>query len=193
MKIKHLFSLLTASGLTVATTFFPQSSTTAQEVKFVCATNQGNYATVVRHPQHGEVPIINWVSDYFSESGYTPQQRCEMVSARFQKYHNQGILNYLTTGRMNRQNVVCVAESENGGCADLLFTLKPGSNPSSTLQRLMNVRAQAGGPLNETGGRIYVNMDDYIENKADSQTSGEVETGSTPAASEENSDNNNVW
>lgn len=195
MKIQHLFSLLTVSGVTIATTFFPQAPSHSQGVQFVCASNNGNPATVARHPKHGDVPIINWVSDHFNDSGYTPQQRCEQVSKRFQKHHSKGLLNYLTTGKMNNQNIVCVAESDTSGCVGLLFTLKPGSNPSSTLQRLMNVRAQAGGPLNETGDRVYIDMDKYMEDKASAQApqESEVSPGTPSSVTEENSNDGGLW
>lgn len=199
MKIRHLFSLLTASGLTAATNLVPQSPAQAEQVNFVCRTSNGNPATVAQHSQHGKVPVIRWVSDYFSGSGYTPQKRCEIVSKKFREYHNQGLLNYLTTGIVNKQPVICVAESKNSGCAGVLFTLKPGSNKTATLKRLMDVRAQAGGPLNQTQGRTYVDINHYIEKKATSNSAEpEVSTSkeqnsSSSSAPGENINNGEIW
>lgn len=116
-------------------------------------------ATVAKTPQ-GDVPVILW--KYTGFRGYTPQQRCLEVSNRFQRFHENGTLKFLTTGRMNRKNVVCVAESETTPCVGLLFTLRPGVNPNDTLKELLAVRTQAGGALNETGDRIYIDLEQYL-------------------------------
>ena len=84
------------------------------------------------------------------------------MSDKFQQYYATGELNYLTTGRVNYQNVVCVAKARLGACNGVLFTLKPGSNPGQTLQRLMDVRLRASGPLSETYERVYIEMDKFL-------------------------------
>lgn len=119
--------------------------------------------TTVANTSRGTVAIINWVSDYFSYSGYDPQTRCELVSSRFQRYYDDEQLGYLTTGRMNRQPIVCVASQEGGECQGLLFTLKPTSNPSEALQTLLELGgASSAGPLNETSYRPYIDMEQFL-------------------------------
>ena len=123
--------LLTTSTLTTSAT---ANTTTANKTTFACSTIKGVPVTVVQTPE-GNVPVIKWVSNYFSNSGWTAERRCNEVSARFQEYHSQGTLKYLTTGIQNGQNVVCVTQQNKGSCENLLFTLKADSNPGKTLER----------------------------------------------------------
>lgn len=130
--------------------------------KFSCSTSKGAPATVA-HTSRGKIPIIRWVSSTFAEAGYTADYRCKVVSEKFQEYYKAGTLNYLTTGTANRQPVICVASTKGGPCSGVLFTLKPGSNPWLTLTRLMNVRVQAGPPLNESSAGVSIDESQYID------------------------------
>ncbi len=177
MKPQLLTSVLTISALTAATTLTAIETTVAQTTaQFVCSTSNGIPATVAK-TANGEVPVILWSSDYFNSAGYTPESRCQQVSNRFQTYYGNGSLKFMTTGRINRQNVVCVAELENGPCSGLLFTLKPGSNPTETLQELLARRSQSGGPLNETGARVYIDMNHYLQEGLSATTAIEPTIG----------------
>lgn len=160
-QVASLIGLSVAAGATLAMSSQPAQ---AGEQRFGCAQSGGVPATMAK-TKRGYVPVIRWTSDYFGSSGWSPQARCQEVSDRFEAYHKDGTLNFLTTGRMNRQSVVCVASREGGPCSGLLFTLKPGSNPGQTLQRLLDVRYRATGPLNESSARVYINMEDFL-NKA---------------------------
>lgn len=131
-----------------------QQPSDAQARSFFCGNSKGSPATMAETTR-GNVPIIHWVSDYFG-SGYSPKDRCELVSAKFQQYYGEGKLKYITTGRQNRQNILCVAEYKDGPCVGTLFTLKPDANPKATLRRLFNISAGKGsGPLFEQRGEYY--------------------------------------
>lgn len=124
-------------------------------------------ATVVTTKSGKQVPIIYWKSDAFSGSGWTPTRRCQEVSARFQDYHQSGMLNFITTGRMNGLPVICVAKSNGGGCAGLLYTLKPGQNATATLKKVLDIQTKPGAaPLEETTARLYVNFNNMVRDKA---------------------------
>lgn len=164
MKRQQLTSLIVLSVMSGATLVASGQPVQASEQRFSCATSGGAPATMAK-TKRGYVPVIRWTSDYFGASGWSPQARCQEVSDRFEIYHQQGTLNFLTTGRMNRESVVCVANREGGPCSGLLFTLKSGSNPGQTLQKLLDVRYRATGPLNESAARVYINMEDFL-NKA---------------------------
>ena len=167
MKPQRLTSVLTILALTI--TILGAESKQAkiaqaqtkkpQTTEFVCTTKDRTPATVAKTPQ-GDVPVILW--KYTGFRGYTPQQRCLEVSNRFQRFYENGTLKFMATGRMNRENVVCVTESEDGPCLGLLFTLRPGVNPNNSLKKLLAVRNNAGGYLNETGDRIYINIEEYL-------------------------------
>ena len=64
---------------------------------------------------------------------------------------------------MNGQPVICTTKNDGGACDGLLYTLKPGQNPTKTLRDLLAVRSMAKGPLNETTGRLYIKMSDLLD------------------------------
>jgi hypothetical protein len=159
-------SLLSGAALSMS---IPAQAADVKDAKFLCGTSKGAPATVAL-TSRGAVPVILWSSQYFNNAGFTPQYRCKVVSSRFQQYYKNGMLNYLTTSRLNRQPVVCVATAKGGPCAGVLFTLKPGSDPWLTLTRLMQVRVGASGPLNESTASptptIAMAQDGYLDMKA---------------------------
>ncbi|MEG4841045.1 COP23 domain-containing protein [Microcoleus sp. B9-D4] len=181
MKLHSLRSLITASAIAFATTIVASSPTAAQTTGFVCSKSGGQPATILQRPEGGNVTVIKWVSNSFSDSGFDAERRCELVSGRFQQYHKAGMLKYLTTGVINRQPVVCVAHTKGGDCArdlpnnGLLFTIKPGSDARDTLKRLLNLRDRAStNSLNESApssrvdlemnDRLYIDMGEYLKN-----------------------------
>ncbi|MBW4495264.1 MAG: COP23 domain-containing protein [Oscillatoria princeps RMCB-10] len=155
-----------------------------QKNQFYCDTSKSPPATIVRTPR-GNVPVIRWTSDVFPPP-LTPEERCKIVSQRFQEFQNQNKLRYITTGQMNGQLVVCVANRKDGDCTGLLFTLKPGSDPRSTLERLLNYKALAGGnPLNQSSSeRLYVDMEEIINTApvagGSAPSAGPAESGDNP-------------
>ena len=149
-----------------------------------CMSAEGVPATVVQTKTGKQVPIIYWKSQTFTGSGWTPERRCQEVSARFQQYHSLGTLEYITTGRMNGLPVICVAQTDGGACAGLLYTLKPGQNATATLKKLFEIRNKPGAaPLEETTARMYVSVDSIIWNKsASAATTSPVDP--TPSSSD---------
>lgn len=181
MKIQPLKTLITASAIALATTIVASIPTPAQTTGFFCGKSAGVPATILQRPG-GNVTIIKWVSNSFSDSGFDNQRRCEQVSERFQQYQKTGTLKYLTTGTLNRQPVVCVASRPGGDCArelpnnGLLFTVKPGSDARDTLKRLLNLRDRAStNSLNESApssrvdveinDQLYIDMAEYLKNQ----------------------------
>jgi Circadian oscillating protein COP23 len=174
---------LLASSMMWGTIAPAQSAEVKDAAKFMCGTSKG-HPTTMAMTRRGPVPVIRWTSNYFGSGGYTPQNRCNIVSSKFQQYYKEGTLNYLTTGTANKMPVVCVAKIKGGPCDGVLFTLKPGSDPWKTLTRLMNVRAQATPVvLNESASSAppaanivedkYVNMNAFLD-------AAPVETLATP-------------
>ena len=167
MNTRSLASFLTTAALTLTTVAAFQSPSKADNTTFHCGVwvtgpNAGVPVTFAQTPI-GAIPIINWVSHQFSDSGYTPERRCQEVSGRFQSAYNQGTLNYITTGYKNGQPVVCTSSNNGGPCSMVLFTLKPGSDASRTVQQLFDIRNLAAGPLNESEGKVYLDMNAFLE------------------------------
>ena len=138
----------------------------SNRVQFFCGQgydpeiNQYVPTTFAQVPQQRKTAIIRWKSDQFS--GWPPKERCEAVSPRFQRAYENGILNYLTHGWMNRQRVVCATGSYGGPCEELLLTLKPGDNPFQVLNQLNAILGgNASSVLNQNTGesQIYIRFD----------------------------------
>ncbi|MEM7065539.1 MAG: COP23 domain-containing protein [Cyanobacteria bacterium P01_B01_bin.77] len=119
--------------------------------------------TTVFYSPEGALPVIHWVSDYFAGSGYDPLTRCRQVSDRFERYYEAGVLNYITTGIVNRLPVICVSDEMGGSCQGVLLTLKPGQNASFVVQRLFDLSyGRQVGALYESGSRIYIDVENYL-------------------------------
>jgi len=185
MKPTILLSVLSASIFVYLATNAVSARANTTEGKFYCGRSSKNIPTTMAKTSRGPVPVIHWVST-IGES-YTPENRCKIVSEKFQQFYTDGTLNYLTTGTVNQLPVICAAKSENGPCTGVLFTLKPNSDPGRTLQRLLSIRDRApGAVLNESDARIYVNMADFLDKApTETETTSSVgEATSTPKQSE---------
>ncbi|NJM65740.1 MAG: hypothetical protein HC851_08825 [Acaryochloris sp. RU_4_1] len=179
MKRQRITCLLALSVVAGATLILGSQPAQAGEQRFSCGESGGVPATMAK-TKRGNVPVIKWTSDYFGNSGWSAETRCQKVSERFEAYDKDGTLNYLTTGRMNQQSVICVATTEGGPCSGLLFTLKPGSNPGQTLKQLLGVRVNSRGPLNETSERVYINMKEFLDQAPVDTTLSESAAPSLP-------------
>ena len=156
--------LIVAGSVALSGNSAKASSALASSIS--CMDASGVPATVVKTKSGKQVPIIYWKSSTFSGSGWTPERRCREVSMRFQQFHSTDNLEFITTGRMNGLPVICVANSNGGPCAGLLYTLKPGQNATATLQKLFDVQKKPdGSPLEETTSRMYVSVDSVIQRR----------------------------
>lgn len=130
--------------------------------QYECVMDGDTPVTRVRTPR-GVIQLIEWKSDYFSGSDWTPQRRCEAVTDRFQVHSDEGSLTYITYGRVNSQNVLCVADrinlpSQPYICKDetiskgdrtydsVLLTLEENDNPRQILQELFSHSSRVGSP-----------------------------------------------
>jgi len=166
-KLKQWIILL--GGLMVAivtngTTAQPNHAQTTS--KFYCGDLNGTPATYVSG-RRGPVPIIVWEDKSFPPP-WNPQKRCEDVSARFQRFYDNGQLDYLKAGKLNGQSVLCIARTQPGEClpGGLLITLKPETNPQLTLQRLLDFRVEGSGASISLATRkqiFYTNGEAYLE------------------------------
>ena len=116
---------------------------------YQCIEYEGNPTTVV-DTQRGRIKLIVWQSDYFNNSGWTPQKRCEAVTARFQKFSDDNNLKYVSTGIINKYKVICVASTRVGkgyNCNNdgLLITLEAKDNPQQVLNNLFVNASKIGG------------------------------------------------
>lgn len=162
--------------------------------KFYCGQSK-NVPTTMAQTSRGPVSVIRWVSTLGEE--YTPESRCKIVSEKFQTFYQDGTLNYLTTGVVNQQNVICAAQVENGSCVGVLFTLKPNSDPGRTLERLLSVRDRApNAVLNEGAPRVYISLKDFLETAPVETDQSALENITPPQSqsdSPSSSDGKEIW
>ncbi len=161
-----------AAGVTVLAYLgiVPSKTATAQKTSFFCGqSSNGTPTTFFAHPVRGDVEVIRWTSNFGKETGYNPQKRCEEASPRFQKYHDQGVLSQITTGRKNGQDIICIAKAEGEPCLNdqeqgQLWTLKPGTNSNEILARLAAVRRGDTSKVLEENKQIWVDVKEILEN-----------------------------
>jgi hypothetical protein len=138
---------------------------TQEQVQFVCAssfdkTKNERYPTTFAWTTRGKIAVLRWVSSM--GSNFTPQNRCEKVSPRFQEAYNSGTLGLLTNGERNGQPVICTAREYGGSCDTLLMTLRPGDNSFLILNELKDIFSgrQVGPVIHNSGTRkAYVDID----------------------------------
>jgi Circadian oscillating protein COP23 len=160
MKLSLLLSTGALSLLVSLSTNLTSVRADTTGSKFYCGQSK-SVPTTMAQTSRGAVPVIHWVSTIGED--YTPEYRCKIVSEKFQTFYDGGMLNYLTTGTVNQQPVICAAQQENGPCSGVLFTLKPDSDPGRTLQRLLSIRDRAPSMvLNESAPQVYINMADFL-------------------------------
>jgi hypothetical protein len=153
-----LGSILVLGELTSA-----QTSPSANQYR--CEEVNGEPTTVVYTPQK-RIAMIVWLSKYFG-SQWTPRKRCEEVSKRFQYHENQRNLRYITTGRSNGYNFICVANPNKTCRSDgILITLEPEDNPMQVANELFAVGQKEGsGPLTRGGGseKFWLDFEKYLQ------------------------------
>ena len=96
----------------------------------------------------GRIALIQWETARFN---HTPLERCYIVSERFQKFYNQGILEFMTVGTNNSYPVICVARAIGEDCSNndeaVLITLEKGTDPHKFLEHLFEAGEYASGAV----------------------------------------------
>lgn len=113
------------------------------------------------------VHFIGWKSEYFNKNGWTPAERCQKVTQKFQSSYEQGRLNFLSDGKVNGYLVICGLANQGETCNNnnQLFTLKSGSNAEQALQRLTDIaEGKSSDPLlQSSGGQMYISVQDLLK------------------------------
>ncbi|RAM51976.1 MAG: hypothetical protein C6Y22_08635 [Hapalosiphonaceae cyanobacterium JJU2] len=164
MKFSLFAQVLSAIAITLSSTAINVQPSSAQRTKFFCGMSRGNPATIV-NTDKGNKPIISWVDTAFPPP-WTPWQRCEAISDRFNRFYENGTLKFIRAGELKRQPVLCVASYSGGPCLPdgVLVTLKPGTNPQLILSRLLNKSAGSSGRIIELTDNNNNNMISNVDN-----------------------------
>lgn len=164
MKLNLLAQTVMGLAMVTVMIFVPIKKAQA-EARFTC---DPKYMATTVQTERGLIPLIRWVDHSFPPP-FTPQERCEIVSARFRKFDNNGTLKYIKADTINNLPVLCIAAYRGGTCLPdgLLVTFKPGTNANNKLVKMLDRRAWAGKPIelsnkNEDGFISQVNGETYV-------------------------------
>ena len=158
MKLQTLTKTLTIGLIGVGAALTLQSPSQAQ-TRFECllpvtGPHVGVPTTYVKVGPDERKAVIRWVSRYFSGSGYTPMQRCQEVTGRFNSLNARpGGIDIITTGYLNGLPVIYSPSDgrERANSSNLLFTLKRGENATQKIEQLFDIREGASSsPLFES-------------------------------------------
>jgi hypothetical protein len=145
----------------------PLPTQTSSSRKYSCVQNEGKPMTVV-DTGRGRIQLISWESSYFSQSSWTPQKRCDEVTKRFQQFSDNGTLKFITTGKIDKYNVICVsgqkpAPGSNISCSSegLLITLEPKDDPDKVMKELFQEATRVGSMPIRRSQRI-LDMEKYL-------------------------------
>ncbi len=135
------------------------------KVKYICDTSNRIPMTYVITSTE-KIEFIGWESEAFRNSGYPPERRCRDVTKRFQYHSDAGNLRFITTGKINRQKVICIARDKKSSCISggLLLTLEFKDNPKKVLTELFNVSTRKQKMRVTRGKPIYIDVDAYLSN-----------------------------
>jgi len=176
MKNLNLLSttILIAGTITLTGTMpaFTQTETRHQ-IGFSCGqssepSTKVNIPTTFAQPLSGnKTAIIVWKNEANKKTSLNPTMRCQEVAKRFQLAYDQGVLEYLTYGQMNNQQVICATQDYGGPCQQLILTLKPEDKPMAVLNQLNSIiRGNASKALIQSTGeaQIYIrfNVQEFV-------------------------------
>ena len=163
MKLALLTNVLVTGTVALgAILSISQPSQARSERGFYCDTSRNNPVTVYRNYEGATEPWIRWTSNYFKNAGYDPLTRCQDVSHRLETYRRNEELKFITTGKMNGQNVICTASRLDGQCDRLILTLKPKENPEHALDNLFAWHAGHEPSNNGRDKRAYIDVGERL-------------------------------
>ncbi|AUC60619.1 hypothetical protein AA637_05365 [Cyanobacterium sp. HL-69] len=155
-----LVVLTILSGLSFGTLTQNSPAIAQNRNLYRCVMKNDAPTTVVDTPR-GRIDLIVWKTEI--PRGWSPVRRCQEITKRFQAFSDRGALRYVTSGRLNNQQVICVAENRPGrgiSCRNdgLLLTLQPNDNPQQVMEQLFDISARVRGsnPITRSieGGNI---------------------------------------
>jgi Circadian oscillating protein COP23 len=173
MKISLIISFI-LSGATVTCILLPIQSIaqTPAKVRFYCGQtfDPGSNAivptTLVASSSKREpVALIQWKSKLSGK--YTPQVRCNMVSAKFQQAWEAKRLHYLTAGldKTSGLGIICGVKELATSCdrSSMLFTLASGADANETLDRIKRIKTGEGSnPDSQSSPDSVVDIDSIV-------------------------------
>lgn len=98
--------------------------------RFTCEIQDGEY-TVMYRPKSEPGQAYPWAVPTEMGGGWTPELRCETISARLEEYRPDGLVE-LRTDIENGYDTICATTEENLDDCRIVFTVPPGQDPITT-------------------------------------------------------------
>jgi Circadian oscillating protein COP23 len=167
----HASQTIVSHGQNSVKPFAVVSQAQKSDVKFICAPGydrqtQKRLPTTYAWTPRGKIAIVRWETTAFK--GYTPEERCQKVSPKFDEAYRNGSLKLLTNGMQGKQPVICTTRQYGGSCVTTLMTLRFTDNPLQVLEGLVaTLNGRGVGPIRHSSGepqRFYeVNVANFLE------------------------------
>ena len=110
---------------------YPPSSTAQNiDTRFTCELVNGEY-TVMYSPESQPNEKYPWAIPSELGGGWTPEKRCDTITARFESYRQDGLLE-LSTGVENSYDTICVTTQLDPTDCRIVLTVPPGQDPQLT-------------------------------------------------------------
>ena len=100
------------------------------DTRFSCEVVNGEY-TVMYYPESQPDEGYPWAIPTQLGGGWTPEKRCDEITARFESYRQDGLLE-LTTGVENGYDTICVTTQLDPTDCRIVLTVPPGQDPQLT-------------------------------------------------------------
>lgn len=162
MKHQTLMSALTTGVIMLGAVTTISSPSKAQDQTYFCEESGGVWTTFVRNYDNKKIPLVRWETNLAED---TPHIRCQEVSNKFQKAYTTGALNFMTTGTMGGQHVVCGTNQYGNPCKEVLFALKSHQDANYILQNLKNQGYGLNEPIKQSHSSIYIDMNLLLNGK----------------------------
>ena len=101
-----------------------------EDNRFTCELVNGEY-TVMYYPESQPNEGYPWAIPSELGGGWTPERRCDEITARFEAYREDGLLE-LTTGEENGYDTICVTTQLDPTDCRIVLTVPPGQDPQLT-------------------------------------------------------------
>ena len=106
------------------------STRRSADTRFTCERVNGEY-TVMYYPESQPDEGYPWAIPTQLGGGWTPERRCDEITARFETYRQDGLLE-LTTGVENGYDTICVTTQLDPTDCRIVLTVPPGQDPQLT-------------------------------------------------------------
>lgn len=125
-----MVALSVALGPMVGLALASDGEETSASSRFTCEIQAGEY-TVMYRPKSEPGQAYPWAVPTEMGGGWTPERRCETISARLEEYRPDGLVE-LRTDIENGYNTVCATTEDDLDLCRIVFTVPPGQDPVAT-------------------------------------------------------------